>query len=101
MYKELSKDKVKAFESLISEVAFIKIQLEILKINIMQNGLTELFEQGSQCFERERPQAKLYISLIQRYSTLMKQLIDLMPEEEREREQDALALFLLKKRSNR
>lgn len=67
----------------------------------MKNGLVELFEQGEQSFNRERPQSKLYATLIQRYSTTMKQLIDLMPFGERKSEQDALALFIAKKRSKK
>ncbi len=38
-----------------------------------------MFEQGSQKFLREHPAFKGYISLIQRYNQVMRQLIDLLP----------------------
>lgn len=96
IYKDFPKDKVKVLEGLIQEAAFMKISLEEMREDLLTNGLTELFEQGSQRFERERPQVKIYTTFMQRYSGVMKQLIDLLPEEQKKEEADALLEFLSK-----
>ena len=94
LYKEFPKDKVKALEGLINEAAFIKVSLEELRENLLANGFTEVFEQGEQRFNRERPEVKIYTTFIQRYSNVMKQLIDLLPPEVKKEEADELLEFL-------
>lgn len=96
IYKDFPKDKVKVLDGLIQEAAFMKISLEDMRDDLLTNGLTELFEQGSQKFDRERPQVKIYTTFMQRYSGVMKQLIDLLPEEEKKEEADELLAFLSK-----
>lgn len=96
LYKDFPKDKVKAIEGLINEAAFMKITLQETREDLIKFGMTELFEQGSQSFKRERPEVKIYTTLIQRYSNVMKQLIDLLPEEEKTKEKDELTEFLSK-----
>ena len=98
LYKDFPKDKVKALDGLIQEAAFMKISLEEMREDLLVNGLTEIFEQGSQKFDRERPQVKIYTTFMQRYSGVMKQLIDLLPEEEKKEEVDELLEFLKKVR---
>lgn len=94
MYKDLPKDKAKVIDGLINEAAFMKVSLEETKQVLLSEGLTEIFEQGSQCFNREKPEVKIYTTLIQRYSNVMKQLIDLIPGEEKKEEKDELLEFL-------
>lgn len=96
LYKEFNKDKAKILEGLINEASFMKLTLEELRIDISKNGLTELFEQGEQKFNRERPEVKQYTTFIQRYSQVMKQLIDLLPPEEKKEEEDKLMAFVKK-----
>ena len=96
LYKDLSRDKVKVVEGLINEAAFMKLTLEELREDLFRNGFTELYENGTQVMNRERPEAKIYSTMIQRYSNVMKQLIDYMPLEEKEEEQDELMKFLSK-----
>ncbi|MDD6795363.1 MAG: hypothetical protein PUE01_08160 [Clostridiaceae bacterium] len=98
LYKEFDKDKAKALEGLIYNAAFMKISLNELREDLLINGVTELFEQGEQCFKRERPEYKVYSTFIQRYSQVMKQLIDLLPVEEKKTEEDALMEFVKKGR---
>ena len=76
LYKEFDKDKAKALEGLINNAAFMKVTLNELREDLIRNGVTELFEQGEQSFMRERPEYKVYSTFIQRYSQVMKQLID-------------------------
>lgn len=96
LYKDFPRDKVKAIEGLINEAVFMKITLQETREDLIKFGMTEMFEQGSQSFKRERPEVKIYTTLIQRYSNVMKQLIDLLPEQEKNEEKDELTEFLSK-----
>ena len=96
LYKDFERDKIKVLEGLINEAAFIKISLEDLRLDLTRNGLTELFEQGEQSFNRERPEVKIYTTFMQRYSNVMKQLLDLLPVEIKKDEVDQLMQFIQK-----
>ena len=99
LYKDIAKEKAKVIEGLISEAAFMKLSLEELREDLFKNGMIETYIQyykdgTSQAINRERPEVKIYTTLIQRYSNVMKQLIDYMPVEEKKEEQDHLLEFL-------
>ena len=94
LYKDLEKDKVKVVEGLITEASFMKLTLQELREELFKNGMTELYENGPQVVNRERPETKIYSTMIQRYSNVMKQLIDYMPEEKQKEENDELKEFL-------
>ena len=94
LYKDLEKDKVKVVEGLITEASFMKLTLQELREDLFKNGMTELYENGPQAVNRERPETKIYSTMIQRYSNVMKQLIDYMPEEKQKEENDELKEFL-------
>ena len=96
IFKDFQKDKIKVLEGLINEAAFMKVLLEDARIDLIKNGLTELFEQGEQSFKRERPEVKIYTTFMQRYSAVMKQLIDLLPPEIKKEQTDALFEFIKK-----
>lgn len=96
IYKDFPKDKTKVIEGLINEAAFIKVSLEDTRTDLIKNGLTELFEQGEQSFNRERPEVKIYTTFMQRYTGVMKQLLDLLPIEVKKEEADALMNFIKK-----
>lgn len=96
IFKNFPKDKTKVLEGLINEAAFMKVSLEDTRADLIKKGLTELFEQGEQSFNRERPEVKIYTTFMQRYSGVMKQLIDLLPVEVKKQESDALMEFIKK-----
>lgn len=99
IYKDLDKDKSKTFDGLINNAAFIKITLEELRENLSRHGYTEIFVQGEQCFQRERPEVKIYTTMVQRYTQVMKQLIDVMPPGKKEEENKGLESFMNKRKS--
>lgn len=80
LFKNLPKDKMKAADGLIQEAAFMKVTLEETRHVIDQEGILEKFEQGSQKFLREHPATKVYNTMIQRYTTVCKQLFDMIPD---------------------
>lgn len=93
-YKEMEKDKLKILEGLIYEVSFLKISLEESRGVLLKEGLTELFTQGEQSFNRERPEVKIYKDFMKIYSSVMKQLIDLIPSNfEKQAEEDEFIMF--------
>jgi len=94
LYKNLSKDKIKVLEGLLNEAAFMKITLIELRENILDEGVTELFEQGLQTFDRKRPVVDIYSTMVNRYANVMKQLIDMFPEEPKKEELDDLMKFV-------
>ena len=94
IYKDLPKDKAKVVEGLITEVAFMKLTLEELRQDIFLNGEFELYENGAQVVKRERPESKKYDARCKTYSSVMKQLIDYMPIEQKKEEEDELINFL-------
>ena len=69
--------------------------------DLLKNGMFEIFEQGSQRFERERPQTKTYSTYIQKYAGVQKQLIDILPSEVQKKETNDLAKFMQKGNSIR
>ncbi len=77
--KDVPKDRRPIAETLFNEIAFMDKTLNSLKAQVNKEGPTAMFEQGSQKFLREHPAFKGYISLIQRYNQVMRQLIDLLP----------------------
>lgn len=66
---------------LITELEFMDETLTSLRAEIAENGVIEDFKQGKQEFTRETPALKAYNMTIARYSTLSKQLTDLLPKE--------------------
>lgn len=96
LYKELPREKVKVVEGLINEAAFMKITLEETRQTLLEEGTTELFEQGEQKFVRKHPLVDIYTTMVNRYSNIMKQLIDLFPPEEKKQETDELINFIKK-----
>lgn len=94
LFRLLPKDKRKAVEGLIQEAAFMRVTLEETRHIIDQQGIIEVFEQGSQRFLREHPATKVYNTMINRYVAVCKQLFDMLPETEAKEPQDELMAFI-------
>lgn len=93
----LDKDIIKVLEGLISDAAFMRVAIEETKAELIKNGMMEKFKNGSQVFWRERPESKVFLNFMKQYSSTMKQLIDLMPVQVKEEEQDQLTKFIQSK----
>ncbi|MCR1392148.1 hypothetical protein [Clostridioides difficile] len=88
-------------DGLVNEAAFLKISLEETREILTKEGLTEIFKQGKQEFERERLQVKIYLNFMKLYSNVMKQLIDIIPSDMKQEEEDELIKFIKKGRLNK
>lgn len=75
-------DRMKAADGLINRAAYMLVTLEQYERDLIENGHVELFTQSDKTepYERERPVARLYNSLIKNYQSCMKQLFDLIPD---------------------
>lgn len=80
--RDVPDDKKKAAEGLIQRAAFMLTTLEQYERDLIENGHTELFTQSEKTepYERERPVARLYNSLVKNYQSTMKALFDLIPD---------------------
>lgn len=78
--QQVPADKRVIAANLVEEIVFMYETMEDMKSKIRQYGTVELFEQGKQKFLRENPAVKSYNTTIQRYSTLYKQLTELLPK---------------------
>lgn len=78
---DVPENKMTVAERLIKRAAFMRIALEDYEDDMKTNGHTEMFTQSEKTepYERERPVVRLYNSLIRNYSTVMKQIFDLLP----------------------
>jgi dihydroxyacetone kinase len=92
---ELDERKMKVAESLITNAAFMAVTLEDLQKEINENGVVSEYQNGeNQWGTKQSPEAQTYISLINRYNAVMKQLIDLLPEKKQEKAKDKFADFV-------
>jgi len=80
IFKEVNKDKLNSLEGLIQRAGFLRITLEDMEIELLENGFVELFTQSPTTppYERERPVAKQYSTVIKNYQTICKQLSDMV-----------------------
>lgn len=90
----IPEEKKPIAKKLITELNFMSSTLAQLRRMVKETGAVELFKNGKQEMLRESPALKSYNTTVQRYSLLYKQLIDLLPKEERKAEVSALYDFI-------
>jgi hypothetical protein len=81
IFSDVSEVKRKSLESLIEESAFMKITLIGLKDTINLEGPIDEMPQGDYSILRQHPAVQMYNSMIQRYTTVQKELIAILPKE--------------------
>jgi hypothetical protein len=82
IFNNIDEDKKKTVEALIDNAAWLAITLEDLRVFIDKNGLTEKYQNGpNQYCERDSVQSKTYNIYIKNYTTIIKQLVDMLPKE--------------------
>lgn len=100
IFSGLSETKKKLCESLIENAAFMAVTLEELQKTIKDEGAIGEFTNGNGFgVLQEHPAQKTYNTMINRYASVMKQLIDMLPnaeEDEKNNAGEALAAFVAK-----
>lgn len=80
IFKDLEPNKLKTVDALISRAAFITVSLQELEEQLNAEGWVEEYQNGrNQCGLKKSAAAEVHISLTKNLSTIMKQLIDLVP----------------------
>lgn len=95
IYSELlTEEQMKVAQLLIDEISFMRVNLHVLKHNIIKNGSTYLMKNGSQEMFVENPASKVYNSTIPKYNNLFNSLSKMLPEiKDEETEDKADSIF--------
>jgi len=95
IFKSLEENKKKIAEKLIENAAFMSITLEDLKKDIIKFGVKETYVNGKDQFGfKESVESKTYNTMIKNYTNVVKQLIDLLPKEEKKNAGEDLLKFI-------
>ena len=82
MFKEIEEKKKKTFEKLVINAAFMAISLEDLQKIINEKGYTEEYQNGAnQRGVKKCSEVEIYNTMIKNYSSVIKQLTDLLPKD--------------------
>ncbi len=95
-FKNIDDEKKRFIAEPIHQLAVTQIILERLSEELEKGDVIEWFEQGSQKIKRENPALKSYNATIKSYTTMFKQLLDLLPNTEAEKAGQALMTFAVK-----
>ena len=91
----LEEEKKKFLAEPIHQLAVSQVILERLSEEIAKGDVIELFENGKQKIRRENPALKSYNSTIKSYSTLLKPLLEALPNNEAKAAGDAIMAFVM------
>lgn len=81
--KKMDEDKLNIALDIIKDVAYMTIKTAQLKQEIEEQGMVETYQNGANQFGRKKSAAfDAYIQLTKQKSALIKQLTDLLPEQE-------------------
>ena len=91
---ELSSAKQRIIKGLIDEAAFMFATIKGLKQTINLVGPIDEMPQGEYSILRQHPAVQTYNSMIQRYTTVYKELLNLLPPEKEKTETDGFEEFV-------
>ena len=80
IFKDIEPDKAKIVEKLISNAAFMAESLDELQEIIRDKGYTEEYQNGANQYGVKKcSEVEIYNTMIKNYSSVIKQLVDLLP----------------------
>ena len=95
IFSKVDKNKKTIVEKLIDNVAFMSVTLDDLKEDIKTYGVKETYKNGSNQFGfKESIESKTYNTMLKNYMNAVKQLIDLLPDEEKKNAGEDLLKFI-------
>jgi len=80
VFENINDDKSKLALSLLDKAEFMNKTLMILEQKIIEDGVVTIMPQGSYAIERENPALRSYNTTIKNYTSVVKQIVDLLPE---------------------
>lgn len=82
IFKDIEPGKQKTVEKLISNAAFMAESLDELQDTIREKGFVEEYHNGAnQSGIKKCSEVEIYNTMIKNYSSIIKQLVDLLPNE--------------------
>mgnify|MGYP007030594247 CR=1 FL=1 len=96
--RDMEPSLLKAAAGLVEEAAFMAVVLTDLRALIDAEGVVTMFEQGPNRYLRQNPAAKIYCSLVQRYTTVCKLLMEALPDSDKAGAEDELMAFVKRQR---
>lgn len=80
IFKDIEPDKQKVAEKLIANAAFMAESLDTLQEAINEKGFVEEYQNGAnQHGVKKCSEVEIYNTMIKNYSSIIKQLLDLLP----------------------
>lgn len=84
LFKDADKNKLDLARGLIERAAYITVNLQDLEVELSEKGWTEEYQNGKdQLGVKRSAAADVHISLTKNLSTIMKQLLDIVPPAKR------------------
>lgn len=95
IFKTMDKNIYNVVKNLIDEAAFMSITLKENREYIEENGVKEFYMNGKGQFGyKESVESKNYNTMIKNYSSVIKQLVDFLPKEEKKNAGEELLKFI-------
>ena len=95
IFKDIEPTKKKVVEKLITNAAFMAVELDKLQEIIAENGCTEEYQNGAnQSGKKKSSEVEVYNTMIKNYTAVIRQLLELLPETSKS--SDELMEFLTK-----
>lgn len=85
IFSELDEKRRNTAVSLIENAAFMTVTLEDLRKTISENGVVSEYQNGENQFgTKKSPEVEVYNTMIKNFTTIIKTLCDMLPEENAE-----------------
>lgn len=82
IFKNIDEDKKKIVQGLFENAAFLSTQMKLMMGRINEDGVTIKYQNGeNQWGYKKSPDVDTYNSFIKQYTTIIKQLTDLLPKD--------------------
>ncbi len=95
IFQTIEENKKNLVSDLIYQASFMSVKLEDLSQYIMKNGIKEEYKNGENQFGyKERVEMKMYNTIVKNYTSIVKQLTELLPESERKNAGEDLLKFI-------
>ena len=95
IFKDLDKGKRNTVDSLMKNAAFMAVSLEELQEIINRDGYTVEYQNGeNQKGTKQSDEVKTHIAMTKNYTAIIKQLCDMVPEEEKEEHESRLQALM-------
>ena len=95
IFQSIEENKKNLVSDLIYQASFMSVKLEDLSKFIMENGIKEEYKNGENQFGyKERVEMKMYNTIVKNYTSVIKQLTELLPIGEQKNVGEDLLKFI-------